>query len=108
MVVAGANARLDPERLEASASRLAAAAVVLLQLEVPLATVAAAARIAHAGGAIVILDPAPAQPLPRELLACVDYLTPNQSELQTLAGRAVGRQVDRAPPAILRAASGSR
>ena len=96
VVVAGANARLDPARLETSASSLAAAAVVLLQLEVPLATVTAAARIAHAGGAIVILDPSPAQPLPRELLACVDYLTPNQSELQTLTGRAAGSQVDRA------------
>jgi ribokinase len=96
VVVAGANARLDPKRLEVSESSLTTAAVVLLQLEVPLATVVAAARIAHAGGAIVILDPSPAQPLPRELLACVDYLTPNQSELQTLTGRAVGSQVDRA------------
>lgn len=96
VVVAGANARLDPARLEASESSLAAAAVVLLQLEVPLATVTAAARMAHTAGAIVILDPSPAQPLPRELLACVDYLTPNQSELQTLTGRAVGSQVDRA------------
>lgn len=96
VVVAGANARLDPARLEASESSLAAAAVVLLQLEVPLATVTAAARMAHTGGAVVILDPSPAQPLPRELLACVDYLTPNQSELQALAGRAAGSQVDRA------------
>ena len=96
VVVAGANARLDPARLEASESSLAAAAVVLLQLEVPLATVTAAARMAHTAGAIVILDPSPAQPLPRELLACVDYLTPNQSELQTLAGGAAGREVDRA------------
>jgi ribokinase len=94
--VAGANARLDPERLTASDARLAAAAVVLLQLEVPLATVAAAARIARAGGATVILDPSPAQPLPRELLSCVDYLTPNQSELQALTGRAVGSQADQA------------
>jgi len=96
VVVAGANARLDPARLQASESTLAAAAVVLLQLEVPLATVTAAARMAHTAGAIVILDPSPAQPLPRELLACVDYLTPNQSELQTLAGGAAGREVDRA------------
>jgi ribokinase len=96
VVVAGANARLDSARLEASESSLAAAAVVLLQLEVPLATVTAAARMAHSAGAIVILDPSPAQPLPRELLACVDYLTPNQSELQALAGGAAGREVDRA------------
>jgi ribokinase len=96
VLVAGANARLDPGRLAASEARLAAAAVVLLQLEVPLATVSAAARIARAGGATVILDPSPAQPLPRELLSCVDYLTPNQSELQTLTGRAEGSQADQA------------
>ena len=44
----------------------------------------------------MILDPAPAQPLSRELLSCVDYITPNQSELQALTGRAVGTQAEHA------------
>jgi ribokinase len=96
VVVPGANARLTPELVQASEARIAAAAVVLLQLEVPLGVVLAAARIARDGGAAVILDPAPAQPLPASLLKCVDFLTPNQSELQTLTGRAVGKQAEHA------------
>ena len=96
VVVPGANARLTPELVQASEARIAAAAVVLLQLEVPLGAVLAAARIARDGGAAVILDPAPAQPLPASLLKCVDFLTPNQGELQTLTGRAVGKQAEHA------------
>jgi len=88
VVVPGANARLTPEMVKAHEARIAAAAVVLLQLEVPLDAVLAAARLARDGGATVILDPAPARPLPAPLLECVDLLTPNQSELQTLTGRA--------------------
>ena len=90
MVVPGANARLSAELVQAHEARIAAAAVVLLQLEVPLDAVLAAARIARDGGATVILDPAPARRLPASLLECVDFLTPNESELQVLTGRAVG------------------
>jgi ribokinase len=96
VVVPGANSRLTPERLRPLEARLASAAVVMLQLEVPLATVAAAARMARAGGALVILDPAPAQRLTRELLATVDYLTPNGSELRTLSDRGLGSQTEAA------------
>lgn len=96
VVVPGANARLTPELVQENEARIATAAVVLLQLEVPLGVVLAAARIARDGGAAVILDPAPAQPLPASLLKCVDFLTPNQSELQTLTGRAVGSQAEHA------------
>lgn len=96
VVVPGANARLSPELVQANAGRIASAAVVLLQLEVPLGVVLAAARIARDGGAAVILDPAPAQTLPASLLKCVDFLTPNQSELQTLTGHAVGSEAEHA------------
>lgn len=96
VVVPGANARLTPELVQAHEGRIAGAAVVLLQLEVPLPVVETTARIARGGGAVVILDPAPAQPLPASLLRCVDFLTPNQSELQTLTGRAVVSQADQA------------
>jgi ribokinase len=96
VVVPGANACLTADCLERSRSRLAAAAVVMLQLEVPLSSVEAAARVAHAGGATVILDPAPAQPLSRDLLACIHYLTPNESELETLTGHASGTQAEHA------------
>jgi ribokinase len=96
IVVPGANQALTPDRLARHRDLLAAASVVLLQLEIPLETVRAAARIAraagvaNASGARVILDPAPApapgHPLPDELLADVDYLTPNETELTLIAG----------------------
>jgi ribokinase len=90
VLVSGANGRLEPEHVLACEGRIASAAVVLLQLEVPMATVEAAARIARDGGATVILDPAPAQALSRALLDCVDYLTPNQSELAALTDGSPG------------------
>ena len=81
VVVPGANGALEPADVEVPAVR--DADVLLLQLETPLATVLAAAR-ACAG--TVVLNPAPAQPLPAELLAAVDVLVPNEHELLDLAG----------------------
>ncbi|MBY0522729.1 MAG: ribokinase [Gemmataceae bacterium] len=81
VIVPGANGTFAAVRL-----RPLAAKIVLLQLEIPMATVVAAARSAHASGATVVLDPAPAQELPAELLPFVHYLTPNETELRTLTG----------------------
>jgi len=82
----GANGAFDPSQLAASEAVIAEAHVVLLQLEIPLETVIAAAKLARAGGAKVILDPAPAAPLPDALLALTDYITPNETELCSLTG----------------------
>jgi ribokinase len=75
-----------PHVLERAAEALGGAAVVLLQLEIPLESVLAAARTAHAAGATVVLDPAPARELPDELLRLADYVTPNETELAALTG----------------------
>ena len=85
VVSPGANARVTEADVAAAAPVLAEATVALLQLEIPLGAVAAAARTA---GGTVILNPAPApaEPLPEALLADVDVLVPNQTELATLAG----------------------
>lgn len=83
----GANASLTAEETAATVAA-AGPAVLLLQLEVPPAAVAAAARAA-ADEAVVVLNPAPmpADPGPvRDLLALVDVLVPNRSELGRLAG----------------------
>ncbi|MDR6225425.1 ribokinase [Desmospora profundinema] len=85
IVVPGANAHLTPEYLEANRDRIEEADVVLLQLEIPLETVAAAAHLAKKLGKRVILNPAPAQDLPEELLRDVDVITPNFSELERLS-----------------------
>src|SRR5439155_16004502 len=86
VVVPGANGTFTEEHLRRSRDLIASAAIVLLQLEIPLRTVVAAARLAKEAGALVILDPAPAQQIPDELLGCVDYLTPNEPELALLTG----------------------
>jgi ribokinase len=89
LVMPGANGTFGAERLSSCQELIAGARVVLLQLEIPMATVLAAARYAKRGRqedtqAIVILDPAPAQDIPDELLMLVDYITPNETELAML------------------------
>ncbi len=89
IIVPGANGTFSAERLSTCQELIAGARVVLLQLEIPMGTVLAAARYAKRGGeeqAIVILDPAPAQAIPDELLTLVDYITPNETELAMLNG----------------------
>jgi ribokinase len=89
VIVPGANGSVsiaDIPRLEAV---LDGARILLVQLEVPIETVVAAARAAHTRGVTVILDPAPALPLPDELYALADIITPNEHEATTLTGIAV-------------------
>ena len=83
VVSPGANGRIPVSDITAAAPLLAASAVVLLQLEIPLDVVAAA--VAETGG-VVILNPAPAQSLPESILRRVGILVPNRSELGVLAG----------------------
>lgn len=84
VIVAGANGCVDVALVDPAVLR--SAQLLLLQLEIPLAAVQAAAGGARSGGATVILDPAPAAPLPRDLLALADWVTPNETELLVLAG----------------------
>ena len=85
VVSPGANARVDADDVANAGALVAEATVVLLQLEIPVAAVTAAALAATG---MVILNPAPAPttPLPTELLDAVDILVPNQTELATLTG----------------------
>ncbi|MBI3077496.1 MAG: ribokinase [Deltaproteobacteria bacterium] len=90
-VAPGANHHLRPRDLVRVRPLFARARVLLVQLEVPLATVQAALRLARQAGVITILDPAPApaRPLPRRLLRLVDLVTPNEHEAELLTGIAV-------------------
>ena len=90
VIVPGANHRFSPEEIEDAPAHFEGAASVLLQLENPLPTVLAAARMARRVGARVVLDPAPARPVPDELLRLSDIVTPNESEAAILAGLAPG------------------
>lgn len=86
-VAPGASALLSPKDI----GSLEDARCVLLQLEVPLETVAESLRKARQQAAIGILDPAPARELPNEILALADILTPNENEACVLAGVTPGR-----------------
>ena len=87
-LAAGANGRLTPEQLQRHGAGLACEQL-LLQLEIPLDTNIAAATQAKENGAKVVLNPAPAQPLPDALLSLVDIITPNETEAERLTGMAV-------------------
>ena len=90
IVVAGANAALTPDRVEAAFAALASPpAVVLCQLETPLDGVAAALHLGRRSGAITVLNPAPAITLPAEVLAGVDWLIPNEFEASLVLGEPV-------------------
>ncbi|MCL5097306.1 MAG: ribokinase [Candidatus Omnitrophica bacterium] len=86
IIVPGANGNFGLDQLKASRETIASAGLVLLQLEIPMPTVEAAARLAKESGAVVIFDPAPARPISDELLAGADYVTPNETELAILTG----------------------
>jgi ribokinase len=80
VVASGANADLAAADVEAMRRVFKGAGIAMFQLETPLTTVAAALKLAREEGLTTILDPAPAQPLPVELLGNVDILTPNELE----------------------------
>ncbi|MBQ2029250.1 MAG: ribokinase [Bacteroidaceae bacterium] len=91
IVASGANALLTPADIDAAADTIREAGIVLMQLETPVDTLIRAARLAREGGALVVLNPAPfpKEPLPAELLALVDIITPNETEASMMAGISV-------------------
>jgi ribokinase len=86
VIVPGANGQVGGPDLEVLDPALENAHTLLLQLEIPMEAVLQAARRAHSRGVRVVLDPAPALPLPEELYRLVDVLTPNENECAALVG----------------------
>lgn len=85
-VASGANMCLDANDIDRAAEEIRRADVVLMQLEIPLPTVAYAAKVAAEAGVPVILNPAPASDLDDELLRRLYMLTPNRSEASQISG----------------------
>ena len=85
-VALGANGTLSPRDLAPYRKDVEGAAAVLMQLETPLETVLTAAKWAKAKGIPVILNPAPAAKLPKELYPCLEWITPNETEAELLTG----------------------
>lgn len=81
VVSPGANSWADAELVEGASGTLTTAAITLTQLEIPVTGVEATCRAAHG---LLILNPAPAQPLPASVLDRVDLLVPNRLELFTI------------------------
>lgn len=88
VVVLGANRRLRESDIDAARERIAAADMLVVQLEVNLEMVPYALKAAKEFGIATILNPAPAAPISPETIQLADYLTPNETELATLTGGA--------------------
>lgn len=86
VVVPGANLGLSPEDARAARGVILAAPLLICQLEVPIETTLEAFRIAKTGNVQTILNPAPAAPLPDELLQLSDICAPNETEAEILTG----------------------
>jgi ribokinase len=86
VVVPGACGKLTVAEVEAARDEIESADIFLTQLELPLPPTIRGIELAHKAGVPVILNPAPALPIPSEVLAKVDYLTPNETEALGLIG----------------------
>jgi ribokinase len=87
VISSGANGKVTPEMVRQAEQSIAQADILLVQLEIPLDAVEEAVRLARRHQVTVILNPAPAQPLPKSLLAQVDILTPNETEGKLLVAQ---------------------
>jgi ribokinase len=91
IVASGANAMLSVDDIKAAEEDIKNAGILLMQLETPIPALICAAKIAHANGVKVILNPAPfpKEPLPEELLENVDIIIPNETEAAYMVGEQI-------------------
>lgn len=110
IIVTGANDLLTPAEIEAARPEIAAADVLVCQLEIPLEPNLAALRLARAAGVRTIFNPAPAKPkLPEEVYRLSDVFCPNETETQLLTGMPVGtlEEAESAARALLARGTGA-
>ncbi len=86
-VAPGANYRLTEANVEKALAEIGQFDILVVQFEIPMETVYSAIKVGSRMGAKVIVNPAPAQVLPSDILALVDYLIPNEFELAILLDR---------------------
>ncbi|MGH3001110.1 MAG: ribokinase [Gaiellaceae bacterium] len=104
VIVTGANDRMTTADVERARKAIAAADVLVCQLEIPRELTLGALRIARETSTLAILNPAPAaEDLPREAFELADVLCPNESEAALILGRAVGAGEELAAARELRA-----
>lgn len=86
VVALGANLAVSKSDVDAAAETIAAANVLITQLEINHDVAAYALEVAKSHGVRTILNPAPASKLSPEMLMAADYITPNETELEILSG----------------------
>ncbi|WP_281827265.1 ribokinase [Jannaschia rubra] len=89
IIAPGAAAEIDAAFIDQHAGLIGSARVFVTQLEQPMEAALRALTVARKGGAITVLNPAPAAELPDGMLALCDYVTPNETEAEALTGLAV-------------------
>jgi ribokinase len=89
VIVPGANAGLSPADVQAASQAILGADWVVCQLEVPLETTLETFRICRSGRVRTILNPAPATPLPDEVLELAEICSPNETETELLTGQPI-------------------
>ncbi len=94
VIVPGANTGLTPGDVQAAKRVILDADILICQLEIPVETTLEAFRIAKSGNVRTILNPAPAAPIPDELVQLADFCVPNTTEIELLTGQSVETLAD--------------
>jgi ribokinase len=94
VVASGANMAVDAAQVDRALANASGPGILLLQHEIPADANAHAIRMARQAGWFVMLNPAPARPIPAELLPLIDLITPNETEAAAIAGRPVASRAD--------------
>ena len=94
VVASGANMLLNEQDVDKVVEEMCEGDILLMQLEIPIQTVEYAARKAFEKGVKVVLNPAPARSLPKELLRYLFMITPNRIEAEMLTGIKIVNDAD--------------
>jgi ribokinase len=86
IIIPGTNGAVDKSDIDSMVTSFKDAKILMLQLEIPMGSIVAAAKAAKENGVKVMLDPAPACELPDELFRLCDFITPNETEAEILTG----------------------
>lgn len=87
VIIPGANKLLTPQKIKEKKAVIESSSILLIQLEIPVESVVQAVKIANSSGVKVVLDPAPVKKLPLSIYNKIDYLLPNEGELDLLVKR---------------------
>jgi ribokinase len=88
IIIPGANHEIESKKAIEAIESIAGLAVVVAQCEIKQEVTLAAFSAAKKRGCVTILNPAPYQPLSKELLAVTDWIIPNETEFKELHGQA--------------------